>query len=113
MTAVVDPDRSNDPVRSGAPLSRICNSARNIRQFAITCGEIASLSCRSTTPHIPLIARLPKATYFDSRIDYRIANPDDVPDGNTIAAQPHRIFRLSRGNARNTLSVVLTLTAVV
>jgi hypothetical protein len=24
-----------DPVRSGAPLSRICNSARNIRQFAI------------------------------------------------------------------------------
>jgi hypothetical protein len=25
-----------------------------------------------------------KATYFDSRIDYRIANPDDVPSGNAI-----------------------------
>jgi hypothetical protein len=28
-----------------------------------------------------------RATYFDSRIDYRITNPGDVPDGNTIAAQ--------------------------
>jgi hypothetical protein len=28
------------------PLSGICNAAWNTRQFAITCGEIASLSCR-------------------------------------------------------------------
>jgi hypothetical protein len=32
--------------------------------------------------------KLPEATYFDPRIDYRIANPNDVPSGNTIAAQP-------------------------
>ncbi|MDR1155535.1 MAG: hypothetical protein LBL04_12590 [Bacteroidales bacterium] len=28
--------------------------------------------------------KLPEVTYFDPRIDYRIANPDDVPNGNTI-----------------------------
>jgi hypothetical protein len=32
--------------------------------------------------------KLPEVTYFDPRIDYRIANPDDVPSGNTITAQP-------------------------
>ncbi|MDR1156044.1 MAG: hypothetical protein LBL04_15155 [Bacteroidales bacterium] len=39
---------SGDHFKNGAspPLSRICNSARNIRQFAIGFAGIASPSCR-------------------------------------------------------------------
>jgi hypothetical protein len=45
--------------------------------------------------------KLPKATDCNSGIDYRIANPDDVPSGNTITAQP--LAPLSRicNSARN------------
>jgi hypothetical protein len=42
-------------------------------------------------------------TYLDSRIDYRIANPDDVPSGNAITAQRRRIFRLSPRSCRDAM----------
>ncbi|MDR1156314.1 MAG: hypothetical protein LBL04_16545 [Bacteroidales bacterium] len=75
------------PTSKIAPLSRICNSARNIRQFVIDFAGIAKLPlnravCSRLSPRS--CRRDASRLYGDSGIDYRIANPDDVPSGNTI-----------------------------